>query len=440
MLFHQKCNILLGSVVGERKSTLIVFILVLALVAGVQLVHLTYGNFFPDPGPDLPRIYIKNDGTIEPANAPIERTGNFYKLTDNIMLYTIEIQRNNIILNGSSYLIQGNASWMGYDSGNNGILITGRENITLTNFDIVHCYAGIRVTNSSNISITNNNFINGTTMGIIIKQSSSVIIENNKFTSIYGPHIHCTGKNNTITGNTLIDGAYGIELEGSSNIISNNRMEVLLPIILDKADWNIISWNNITGPEPDLTHWPDREGNYTGNEGLALYVNCSNNMIFGNNITGFANQAIRTVFSCSNNIFYGNYMANNDFAIAIQEGAINNTFYGNTFAADSCKIQINEGVLGTLWNNGTIGNYWGDYNGTDNNGDGIGDTPYTIIGYKWDTTIDGFASFVYSEDNYPLMEPFILPEFHSWFILPLFLVLIPVLIVIRNKISKKETK
>jgi len=404
--------------VGVRKATLILFILVLPLVTGVQLVDLTYGNFFPDPGPDLPRIYIKNDGTIEPANVPIERTGNLYKLTDNIILYTIEIQRDNIILNGSSYLIQGNASWMGYDSGNNGILVTGRENITLTHFDIAQCYAGIRVSTSSNISIANNNFINGTTMGIVIKQSSSVLIENNKFTSIYGPHIHCTGINNTITGNTLIDGAYGIELEGSSNIISNNRMEVLLPIILDKADWNIISWNNITGPAPSLIHWPDRDDNYTGNEGLALNVNCSNNMIFGNNITGFANQAIRTVFSCSNN-----------------------TFYGNTFTADSCKIQINDGVLGTLWDNGTIGNYWGDYNGTDNNGDGIGDTPYIIIGYKWDTTIDGFVSFVYSEDNCPLMEPFILPEFPSWTILIVGLSIVLVSsIIYRQRIKKGSRK
>lgn len=326
---------------------------------------------------------------------------------------------------------------MGYDSGNNGILITGRKNITLSNFHITHCYAGIRVSNSSDISIINSNFINGTTIGIVIKQSSSILIENNKFTSIYGPHVQCTGVNNTITGNFLVDGAYGIELEGSSNIISNNRIEVLLPIILDQANWNTISWNNITGPAPDLIHWPDRDENYTGNEGLALYVNCSNNMIFGNNITGFANQAIRTVFNCSNNTFYGNYMANNEFAIALQEGAKNNIFYGNTFAADSCKIQINEGVLGTLWNNGTIGNYWGDYNGTDNNGDGIGDTPYIIFGYKWDTNVGGFVSFVYSEDNCPLMDPFILPEFNSWFILHLFLVLVPLSILIRNKISKK---
>ena len=99
-------------------------------------------------------------------------------------------------------------------------------------------------------------------------------------------------------------------------------------------------------------------------------------------------------------------MASNGFAIALQEGAVNNTFYGNTFTANSCKIHIDDGVEGTHWDNGTIGNYWGNYNGTDSNNDGIGDVPYIVNGYKWDTKVDGFVSFVSGQDNYPLMAPY----------------------------------
>ena len=48
-------------------------------------------------------------------------------------------------------------------------------------------------------------------------------------------------------------------------------------------------------------------------------------------------------------------------------------------------------------------NYWSDYNGTDADGDGIGDTPYSINEDN--------------QDNYPLMEPVeleVIPEFPSW--------------------------
>jgi hypothetical protein len=185
-------------------------------------------------------------------------------------------------------------------------------------------------------------------------------------------------------------------MEGSLNVISDNRIEAVLPIILDKANSNIIARNTITGPASQ---------NYAGGEGIALFVNCSNNIIFGNNITGFSGQAIRTVFTCSNNTICGNCMANNAFAIALQQGAVNNTVYGNNFAADSCKIRIDDDVERTLWDNGTVGNYWGNYNGADSNGDGIGDAPYIVVGYKWDNEVGGDVSFVSGQDNYPLMTP-----------------------------------
>jgi len=386
----------------------LVLLVLFSTTVGLQLVDLAHGNFFPDPGPDLPRIYIRNDGTVEPTTAPIEKSDSLYKLTGNILLQTIEIQRDNIVLDGSDHSIQGNESWMGTaprwgDAGNNGIIIAGRNNVTITRLTIEKCTTGIRISNSSQISVEGNMFTNETAamdnpMGIAIQDSSLVQIENNSFTTA-GSAIVCNGTNNMIRGNTITGGGVGnidgsIAIVGSSNIISDNKIEDLLPITMDKADSNIIARNNITGPA------------YKGSEGIALFRDCSNNVIFGNNITGFVNQAIRTVFSCSNNTIYGNYMANNGFAIALQEGAVNNTFYGNTLAADSCKVQIDDGVESTFWDNGTIGNYWGDYNGTDSNGDGIGDAPYTVNGFKWDNDVEGFVSSVSGQDNHPLTLPF----------------------------------
>jgi hypothetical protein len=62
-----------------------------------------------------------------------------------------------------------------------------------------------------------------------------------------------------------------------------------------------------------------------------------------------------------------------------------------------------------LWDNGVEGNYWSDYNGTDSNQDGIGDTPYIID-----------ANNV---DHYPLMAQYVIPEFPTFIILPIFFAL-----------------
>ncbi|NLE06268.1 MAG: hypothetical protein GX638_15895, partial [Crenarchaeota archaeon] len=122
----------------KALTPIAMFVLLVSLVAGVQYINLVQGNFFPDPGPDLPRIYIKSDGRIEPSTVPIERVGSFYRLTDDVCMYTIEIQCDNLVFDGLDYSILGNQSWMGIaphhnDAGNNAIIMTGRNNITITN-------------------------------------------------------------------------------------------------------------------------------------------------------------------------------------------------------------------------------------------------------------------------------------------------------------------
>ena len=53
-----------------------------------------------------------------------------------------------------------------------------------------------------------------------------------------------------------------------------------------------------------------------------------------------------------------------------------------------------------IWDNGIEGNYWSNYNGTDNDSDGIGKTPY-IIDEK-------------NQDNYPLMTPIMIFDAGTW--------------------------
>jgi nitrous oxidase accessory protein NosD len=72
------------------------------------------------------------------------------------------------------------------------------------------------------------------------------------------------------------------------------------------------------------------------------------------------------------------------------------------------------------WDDGypSGGNYWSDYNGTDANHDGIGDTSHVLDANN--------------TDHYPLMIPYIIPEFPS-FLFPVLFITATLLTVIIYK-------
>ena len=88
-----------------------------------------------------------------------------------------------------------------------------------------------------------------------------------------------------------------------------------------------------------------------------------------------------------NNVFLENYIG-----VYVNATCRSNKFYQNTFKNNSQHAYSLTSQDSTKWNNDSIGNYWDDYNGSDDNGDGIGDTPYVIDPYE-------------NVDYYPLMKP-----------------------------------
>lgn len=109
----------------------------------------------------------------------------------------------------------------------------------------------------------------------------------------------------------------------------------------------------------------------------------------------------------------------------------NNDFHQNNFIDNTQHVSEQHYTLQwpldtyyESFNNTWDSNFWSDYNGVDTDGDGLGDTPYII-----------YEDY---QDNYPLVEPAIIPEFPSWAILPLVLTITLFLVIIKRNISKRE--
>jgi parallel beta-helix repeat protein len=286
--------------------------------------------------------------------------------------------------------------------------------------------------------------------GIEINSAFSNISNNIFNENAYGISIDGTD-NHTITGNTFFEhGDRCIEMFYShNNIISGNlftdtvggAMSILycdFGIISD----NVITWayngifagwcnffiftnNTIIGRGQNqgiLLHYSENCSALNNiindfNEGINLYYSNYNN-IYSNEITNcdydgvfFASNSNYNVISnnilsdnedggitmwddSSNNTIFGNNIKSNKYGINIkyQASSNNNIIYHNNLIDNN--VNANDGGF-NLWNLSypSGGNYWSDYTGEDNDGDGIGDTELNISGGGG------------NKDHYPLMHP-----------------------------------
>ena len=114
------------------------------------------------------------------------------------------------------------------------------------------------------------------------------------------------------------------------------------------------------------------------------------------------------VFNGNNNRFIDNYVAFNQgpwdgWGISLSGNkyhAENNIFFGNTITNNSHNVRVESQTYLNFWDNGQEGNYWGDYNGTDNNNDNIGDLSYAINS----NNIDHYPRMIPKEIPIPIAQ------------------------------------
>jgi parallel beta-helix repeat protein len=171
--------------------------------------------------------YLRSDGTIDPPTLPIQLSRNVYVLTDNIVNYTIEIQKDNAVIDGNGFSL----TIPPYDEldefstpiskiGAPSINISSRNNIIVKNIKFDNCFFCIWVENSSNSIITQNTMANGN-LGVYMNSSVNCDIIGNEVTST-GLKIEESTLLNMAYNNISRNHNYGAQLSVTSSNISRN--------------------------------------------------------------------------------------------------------------------------------------------------------------------------------------------------------------------------
>lgn len=263
----------------------------------------------------------------------------------NLTLTTnVSVEGDCLIINSSNLMIDCNGnSFIGNSSGF-AFKIENNDNVTIQNCEIQNFTFGIMLGNSTGSIIKSNTLLDNTLHGIILGTESGILSVDDA----------------TVYDNIMNRNNFGLGIDNVSN---------------SNISFNSIYNSSIAGILLDASNNNTLSGNILKNNSIGLSIKGSNNNSFTSNkvFNEFLNDGISINLSNSfNNSIYNNFF--NSTYNTFDDGS---NYWNSTY---NCSISGYNNIAGGSCQGG---NYWSDYNGTDN---GNGTSPYD--GYPWNVSED----------------------------------------------------
>jgi hypothetical protein len=238
----------------EQKKASVVIALALLILSASGLLLVDLANANPVATILYPQISINSDGSITPPTAPINRTGNIYTLTENLLEQIVVIHRNDIVFDGAGHIIdvpkKAGSGLSVYASiglrlspDENAAGVTCRKNVTIRNVTVlgsieIYCGDNCRIE-----KVNANIWIDGSSNTVKDSTCGLLGLSNN-------------ARNNLITKNNINELFIGGDCYSTIFYLNNFNL-TKYPLILASISWdNGVHgnfWSNYTLKYPDAS-------------------------------------------------------------------------------------------------------------------------------------------------------------------------------------------
>lgn len=284
----------------------------------------------------------------------------------------VEIKVPGCVIKG--FTVRGSGSHLSNED--TGILVDSAKGTVIEGNRLNDVLFGIYIKNSPD-SVIRGNTLRGKEVemhergdGIRLWYSSGTKVLDNKV-SVIRDMVIWWSSDTLIKGNVVEEGRYGLHYMSSNH----NRFED-----------NVFRNNYVGGFLMYSVGIQFYRNRFIGNRGVSTGygigfkdlddVIARDNLIIDNRVGIFLDNSPYLIDSW--NDISENVVAFNDIGVSLMPSIRRNAFLDNTFMDNDEQVEVRGGgeLSGNDWSRDGSGNYWSDYVGYDENGDGIGEIPY----------------------------------------------------------------